>query len=724
MQPGVIIVSNRLPLSVKKVDGKLEFYPSVGGLATGLSSYVTNKRNKWIGWPGVASDDLTETEKQTITTELATRNCYPVFLTQKQLDGFYNGYSNSVLWPLFHDMPVKTKIGAQNWKTYRAVNKAFAEEVLALSEAGSTIWVHDYQLLILPAILRAERPKDNIGLFLHIPFPNPESFGELSESKALLSGMLGSDLVGFHTTGYANNFLECCQQLDAAIVEPRRVILGDRVVRVAELPMGIDYAKFSKAAKLQAVKKESRRLKRLYKNLKVILTVDRLEPSKGLVERIEAYEAFLEQNPKVRGKVVMVMLAVPSRTEIAEYKELKIKLEKIVKRINKHYGSPFWKPVDYMFTSLPFETIAALYQRADVAFITPLRDGMNLVAKEYIASKPRQNGVLILSETAGAAEELKEAIIVNPTERSSLIDALTRATTMPPRELKRRIKTMQKQVEHFTVHEWAGSFMKSLSQPLPGTRKRSATLSKSRRNNLIKAYRQTSSRLLLLDYDGVLVPFNNNPEKAGPSRQLLKLLTKLASADGNDVAVISGRPKESLESWFGDLPLTLAAEHGALIRPAGDRKWHKTSSSSQQWKQTIKPILEKYAARTPGASVEEKVWSLVWHYRRAQPYYAQKNLVILKRLFKSLSKDSGLTAQQGRKILEVRPADINKGNVVRYLLNSTHEFVLAIGDDATDEDMFTALPPGAHSIKVGRGQTAAGLRAASVKDILKLLEKF
>lgn len=726
MRPSVVIVSNRLPISVKKTDdGKLEFYPSVGGLATGLSSYVRDKRNKWIGWPGIPSDKLSEKERKTITEELIKHNCYPVFLRQKQLDDFYNGYSNTILWPLFHDLPAPMDDHDKFWKAYKAVNTAFGDAVLALSDARSTIWVHDYQLLLLPAQLRAARPGARIGFFLHIPFPSPASFEKLPSAKVLLAGMLGSDLVGLHTKAYVENFLSVSGHLTSDVIGDGQIILGDRTVRITDFPMGIDYERFTKARGLNTVKREVRRHQKRYKGMKVILTVDRLDPTKGLVERLEAYYEFLRQSPGLHGKVVMAMLAVPSRTEIDEYKKLRERVEGLVDKINSQFGTMKWQPVDYMYTSMPVESVTALYQVADIAFITPIRDGMNLVAKEFIASKPKNDGVLILSETAGAAQELTDALMVNPKRRRTMVEALKKAVGMPRGELRSRLSTMHQQIATHTVQYWAGSFMKTLQRPVPdGGRVRrhiTRTLTRERADDMAWLHGEAKHRMLLLDYDGVLAPFTDKPDQATPSAGVKNLLAKLASQKGTDVAIISGRSRDDLQQWLGHLPLTLVAEHGAMIRRAGNKTWRSTTPALKDWQYEVELILEKYAEKTPGAFVERKNYSLVWHYRRAGSYYAQKNLVILKRLLREPARRYHLEIHNGNKILEIKPQGINKGAAALALLDAQPEFILAVGDDYTDEDMFTALPLSAYTVKVGRGQTAARYRLPDVGSVQRLL---
>jgi trehalose 6-phosphate synthase/phosphatase len=727
MQPRLIIVSNRLPVSVKKVDGKLEFFPSTGGLATGLAPYAKDKRNRWIGWPGLPSDGLSEKERQEISAELKKHNCYPVFLSQKQLSEFYDGYSNSILWPLLHDNPISDESQARReklFKAYERVNAQYAETVLALSGSGTTIWVHDYQLMILPALLRLERPNDKIGFFLHTPFPTATNFAALVDAEALLAGVLGADLIGLHTASYVKNFLDTVHHFDSGITEHKKVILRDRVVRVTDFPIGIDYAKYEKARKSRGVTRELAKLRLQYAGLKVILTVDRLDPSKGLVERAKAYQTLLRENPKLRGKVVMIMLVVPSRMDVAEYQHLKVELEAVIKETNEEFGVMPWTPVDYLFTALPFEQVTALYRRADVAFITPLRDGMNLVAKEYLASKPNKNGVLVLSKTAGAADELKDAVMVDPRRPATLVKGLTKALNMKPKELRRRVGHMQDVLSTSTVQVWAGNFMHSLKQDTKLVPSRTWNLTPKKQRDVVEAYRRSKSRLLLLDYDGVLMAFHRNFADAQPTPKLSKLLTKLATDPKNNTVVISGRTKQDLELWFGDTPLQLVAEHGAYIRDPAGANWRTIPSEAVTgWQDKIHLVLEKYAALTPGAFVEVKQRSMVWHYRQATTYYAQKYLVVLKRVLKPMAASLGLQVQQGNMILEVRPDGVDKGTAAKHWLRKNPDFILAIGDDYTDEDTFAALPSYAFSVKVGRGRTAANYRLTNVEAVHTLLEK-
>ncbi|MGH7195879.1 MAG: bifunctional alpha,alpha-trehalose-phosphate synthase (UDP-forming)/trehalose-phosphatase [Candidatus Saccharimonadales bacterium] len=725
MQAGVVIVSNRLPLSVKKVGGKLEFSSSVGGLATGLNFYTKNKANKWIGWPGIASNEISEDEKVAIAQKLAEQNCYPVFLTQNQIENYYLGYSNSVLWPLFHGLPFDHEFDENYWKYYRDVNKLFSQAVLALGSKNDAIWVHDYQMLATAEMLRAERPDAQIGFFLHIPFPAVDAFAELPQAQSILKGMLGADLIGFHTSGYSDNFLDCCEQLNVGAVKLDKVTINGRTASVSEFPMGIDYDKFADAATKQIVQKHLRRFKRLAGSRKVILTVDRLDPTKGFLIRLKAYQEFLRAYPKFRGKVIMMMVAVPSRGDISAYKKLRKNVEKLVEQINDEFGTKRWQPINYMATSLPFEELAALYQLADVAFVVPLRDGMNLVAKEYIASQPKKDGVLILSQTAGAAEELQNAITVDPLDNQALVEALKTALSMSPRELHRRLGAMQRHIAASPVQDWAGTFMKSLKKTAttPVKARTTRTLNSGIQKKLLEKYSSSAKRLLLLDYDGVLAPFVNNPDDAKPSKSIIKIIEKLAGDKVNNLVIISGRSAQDLDSWFGDLPINLGAEHGALIKTKGQKTWQTSHKLPKNWQANILPILQKYAVATPGAFVEQKTSSLVWHFRQASPYYAQKNLVILKKVLIPIVKPLGLKIYSGNKILEIKHPAVNKGAVAWQWLKTKPDFILALGDDYTDEDTFVALPKNAWSVKVGRGRTRANYRLSSTTAVEALLKK-
>lgn len=720
----LIIVSNRLPVSVKKVDGNLEYAPSVGGLSTALASYVESGQARWIGWPGIALEDITDEERANITAELKKQHCVPVFLTKKQIDGFYNGYSNGALWPLFHHLPIGSGDTTANWHIYKEVNEQYAKETLRLSQSSSDIWIHDYQLLLVPSMLRISRPVQHIGFFLHIPFPGPGDLFQLKNANELLRGVLGSDLIGMHTTNYGTNFLDCCQQAGIGVVAPRKVALPTRVVRVVDFPIGINYRKFAEASKSTAVVRELNKLVWKYRGKKVILTIDRLDPTKGLVERLSAYRTLLEENPALLRKVTLVMQAMPSRTDVPEYQKLRHDVDELIADINTTFGTHSWQPVEPIFSPLPFEQYAALYQRADIAFITPIRDGMNLVAKEYLASHPDSDGVLVLSKTAGAAEELKDAILVDPTKPESLVRGLKKAIDATPSSFVKQTGKMQRYLRRHTVDKWADGFISALQTPLPPpTHYFTRSLIGAPERALISDYHQAHTRLLLLDYDGTLRPLVKHPEEAKPPRQILSALERLGNDSHNRVVVISGRDKATLTAWLGKLPVTLVAEHGAFIKKPEWKTWHRMLSDVGGWKETVKHLFDEYASITPGARVEEKEHSVVWHYRGVSPYLAAKTTVLLRKELRQLAKTNRLGLKEGKMILEVSHLDISKGHALQEWLLKDQDFVMAIGDDATDEDMFRDAPAGTYTIKVGRGRSAAHYRVPNPASVHKLLRK-
>lgn len=718
----VIIVSNRLPVSVKKDDGKLVFYPSLGGLATGLSSYANDSNNQWIGWPGISNEELSEDDKHKIVAELAKHNCTPIFLSEKQIDEYYNGYSNSVLWPAFHELPAKKQADPTWWRAYRSVNQAFAESVLNIAETGSRIWVHDYQLLLVPELLRKSRVDLITGFFLHIPFGKPKNMTKLPEYKKLVQGILGADVVGFHTTEYVQNFVDLATQIGISKVTDNELTANGHPVRIGNFPMGIDYQKFSGANKSKAVRRAAKKYRKRYRRLKIIVAVDRLDPTKGLVERLQAYRTFLYLQPKMRGKVVLSMVAAPSRTEVKAYQNLTRRIQKLVTEINEEYGTTRWQPVDYMNVSLPFEEVTALFQIADVAFIAPLKDGMNLAAKEFVASN-RKNGVLILSETAGAAQELSDAILVNPRRPQDLVDAIDEALKMQKREFRNRLRRMQLRLSTHTVQDWAQGFIETLQQPVPGTPTLTRSLSPKLQQTLLEDYKISNRRLIFIDYDGTVVPFSKNYKDVAPPQEVTKVIRKLGDNKQNAVVLISGRSPEDLQKWFGELPINLVAEHGAAIRKSGNKRWTTIERVDTEWKRVLLPALQKYVDLAPGARIEVKPHSIVWHYRAVSPYYAQKYAVVIKRAFKPVLKTYGLELLQGNKVLEIKNPRIGKDKAAQTWLNRGYDFMLSIGDDATDEQLFEILPEFAYSVKVGRGITTARFRLAKPSQVIALLKK-
>jgi trehalose 6-phosphate synthase/phosphatase len=458
---------------------------------------------------------------------------------------------------------------------------------------------------------------------------------------------------------------------------------------------------------------------------KVIFSVDRLDYTKGLINRLRGYETFLKLNPQWHGKVVFVISVAPSRIGVDSYQAMKLELEQTVGRIVGDYGNVHWTPLVYQFRNLTFEEIVPLYRLCDVALITPLRDGMNLVAKEFIASRPDQTGVLILSEMAGAAKEMGEAIIINPFHREDFSKALDQALTMPVEEQIRRNQLMQERLRRYNVVRWADDFVQALmaTQKTEAAR-RARLLTGKAYSGMIQQYRSAPRRTLLLDYDGTLVPFAAEPKLAQPDAELIETLTALGTDPANQVAIISGRPRRTLEEWFGQLPISLIAEHGAWLRNNG-AEWRMLKNLTADWKERVRPILNLYVDRLPGALMEEKEFSLAWHYRRADPEQASMRAKELLDDLAGFTRNIDVQVFEGNKVIEIRNAGVNKGSAaIEWLAGQTPDFVLGIGDDWTDEDLFRALPSTALSVRVGVENTAARYYLVTPTAVRRLLREF
>ena len=716
----LIIVSNRLPVTIDRADGNLIYYPSAGGLATGLNSLDESLDRKWVGWPGKAIRD--DWEREAIRKDLGDDGLVPVFLSEDDIRDFYGGFSNKVIWPHFHYFTQYTDYThGEYWEAYESVNRRFAESVLPLVEPGDAVWVHDYQLMLLPGMIRARRPEVAIGFFLHIPFPSYEIFRILPWREEILEGVLGSDLVGFHTFGYMRHFLSAAYRIGGHEHSFGRMSIGGRAVNVDVYPMGIDYDKYADAAPDDA-DEGVRAIRKLASGRRLVISVDRLDYTKGIPQRIRAIGRFLETHPEYNRQVSFVMLVVPSRDSVDQYQDLKHEVETLVGEINGLYGTFDWTPIKYFYRSLSFGALNALYQRADVALITPLRDGMNLVAKEFIASKEHEKtGVLILSEMAGAASELTDAITVNPQDADDIVAALDRALSMPADEQRERIAKMQERLRKRNVRNWAAAFMKDLKRLTMKQEPTHANLVTDEvTDEIVAAYRAARNRLLMLDYDGTLMGFHTDPQAVAPDDDLLALLKALASAEGNSLIVNSGRDHETLERWVGGLGIDMAAEHGVRRRRGG--RWEVAPGMSDAWKAKVREVLDDMVERTPGSFIEEKEFSLAWHYRKAEKDLGAKRVREFREVLSYLTANLDLQVLEGHKVVEIKNAGVNKGKAAAtWIENADYDFALTIGDDHTDEDTFRAMPEDAYTIKVGKGATSARFEVEDVTAVRALL---
>lgn len=718
----IILASNRLSVSVTHEDG-FSFSPSVGGLATGLSSFSQREDSLWVGWSGLADDTLSEEERSYVSKKLRDEyQSVTVPLSAHDLNHFYYGFCNNVIWPLFHYFPADVVYDPSAWESYREINERFFHAIREIAEPDDYVWIHDYQLMLLPGMVREALPDTRIGFFLHIPFPSYELFRLLPWREELLHGMLGADLIGFHTYDYARHFLSSVRRLLG--LDNNLGVVRDRnsMSKIDVFPMGIDYAKYSSAADNETVKEEADQVRASVGDRKLILSVDRLDYSKGIPNRLQAYDSFLEQFPDYQGHVELVMIVAPSRTEVPRYQQLKRELDELVSTINGRYGTISWTPIKYFFRTFPFDQLCGLYCCADVLLVTPVRDGMNLIAKEYVAARKDLGGTVVLSETAGAAREMSESIIVNPSDIRGIARAIRHALELDGHERTEGNRRIHDRLRRYDVHFWAEDFMEKLELIVESRENlRSRRITSRVRSDILGSFGKAERRLIFLNYDGTLVEFSDGRTESQPDSGLMKNIHTLASDRRNEVVIVSSRSCEDLDKWFSDMRVGLIAEYGVWIKPIGG-EWELIEQLDNDWKSIVRPILDRHAVRTPGSRVNESEYSLGWGYGNAEPELAAVRKSELRDALTSLTGNLHLSILEGQNALEIKSSEISKGRAsMRWLDSGEWNFVFAVGDDWSDEELFAVLPDTAFSIKVGVEISRARYFLESEQQVRKLI---
>ena len=704
----LIVVSNRLPVTVAVSHGTATVKPSMGGLATGLRGPFERSQGLWIGWPGELSR-LAPPAREAVLAELSQLRALPVELSADEVRSFYEDFANGVLWPLFHYLLDRVPLHSKGWDSYRRVNAKFADVVVANYRPGDTVWVQDYQLLLLPELLRQRLPDARIGFFLHIPFPASEVFRMLPWRAQVLKGMLGADLIGFHTPSYARNFGSAVVRLLGHEPMFDEVTVEGRAVKFRAYPMGIDAAAF--AGPGEPLEQGFH----LAEGERLLLGVDRLDYTKGIRRRLAACERVLQRRPDLRGKLRIVQIAVPSRERVGAYEDFRARVEQTIGAINGRWSTLGGAAIHYLYRGFSQEQLISLYRAASVMLVTPLRDGMNLVAKEFASARIDGDGVLVLSEFAGAAEEMPEALQVNPFDIDGMATAIEQALDMPEAERRARMAGLHARVAQFDVHLWAENFLAALQEP------RSPPVPLAPRltvETALAAALAAERVAVFLDYDGTLVEIAARPDLARPDAELIGLLADLSRRTDYSVHVVSGRPRAELERWFGALPLGLHAEHGMYSRIDGD--WVARGVVPEDLRARVKATLEQVASCTPGSHVEVKAVGLAWHYRQAEPEHGAHQARQLRVHLRDVLTGTPLEVLAGDKVVEVRLRGMHKGLVVRGLLRPG-DLALAVGDDRTDEDLFAALPDDAMTVKVGRGSSVARHYLPDVAAVRALL---
>ncbi|TSA39225.1 MAG: bifunctional alpha,alpha-trehalose-phosphate synthase (UDP-forming)/trehalose-phosphatase [Porphyromonadaceae bacterium] len=727
----LIIAAYRLPFKFTQTKSGIKAVQNSGGLVSAILTLsekfmliAGNGNEKKIIWTGIADDMSVDLPSAAFENEQF--DIVPVGISPKLNDLHYAGFSNDLLWPLFHYFPSYCVYNNDYFVGYKEVNSRFCDEIIKVAKPGDFIWVHDYQLLLLPEMIRERLPGVTIGFFLHIPFPSFELFRLLPRywRESIITGMLGADLIGFHTNDYTQHFIKCVKRTTIFECHQNIIYTPNKLVKADVFPIGIDYDKFHNACLNENVLAEKQKILKNLPGQKLIFSVDRLDYSKGLLLRLKGYETFLEKFPEWHTKVVYNMVVVPSRDSIEKYKEMKKEIESTVGRINGQYSSLAWRPIIYQYRSLSFNEMVALYDVSDVGLITPLRDGMNLVAKEYVACQVENKGVLILSEMAGAAAELDDALIINPVDHNLLAEAIHTALVMEPADKHARLERMQHRLATYNVFTWAYDFFHQAYD----TKEHQRMLNVKFVNNPIASqitseYHNAHSRILFLDYDGTLVAFSKYPELAVIDRKTINIIKKISQDPKNHIVIISGRNREFLERQFKGINVTLVAEHGYFIKRGNDL-WEAAFDPDLHWKETVMPVLLEYVNRCNGTFVEEKTSSIAWHYRNADSDLAQRRLHELRDdLTEIIRNKPDFEIIDGNKVLELKSGRYDKGQAANaLLLNESFDFILAAGDDKTDEFLFKALPETAYTIRIGLSPSLAKFNVAEFTIFLELLK--
>ncbi|HKA15555.1 MAG TPA: bifunctional alpha,alpha-trehalose-phosphate synthase (UDP-forming)/trehalose-phosphatase [Myxococcota bacterium] len=671
----LIVASNRLPVTIERGRRGPQLRRSSGGLVAALDPALRALGGSWLGWLGAAG--------AAPDTDLGY-SLEPIELTSKEVRRYYQGFSNRTLWPLFHYFPERVRVDPREFATYDAINRRFAEQIARRVGPRDLVWIHDYHLLRCGLHLRAMRPDARIALFVHIPFPPYDVYRVLPQYREVLRGMLACDLIGFHCPGYVENFLDCVERLLGERIDraAERIEHGARTVQVGAFPLGIDYAAFEKRAREAPPSEESAE--------RMILGVDRLDYTKGIPERLLAFEHLLEHHREHRGQVVFLQVAVPSRSHVGDYHRLKRQIDELVGRVNGRFGRPRWTPIHYLHRSIHPDRLAGLYRDAAVALVTPLRDGMNLVAKEFVACQVAEPGVLVLSRMAGAAETMEEALRVNPYHLDGVAETLHRALTLPAEDRLARMRALQKRERDHDVMAWCTQFLEAAGTPVSTI----APVGAEDFERWIGRPTRGWPLVVFLDYDGTLAEIARRPSEAQLSTGMRAALAACAARGDTDLVIVSGRSLVDVRAMVGVPELVYAGNHGLEIEGPGMSPFrHPDLAHYAERARRLAPELATLCS--DGAWVEEKGATLAVHFRELAPE-RQPSLVDAAR---ARINAAGFQARDAHCAIEARPPIAwDKGHAALHVLRdrhgqawSTYVRVIYAGDDDTDEDAFRAL---------------------------------
>ncbi|XP_073001058.1 alpha,alpha-trehalose-phosphate synthase [UDP-forming] 5 [Typha latifolia] len=738
-QEKVIIVGNQLPIRAHRRpdDRGWNFSWDEDSLLLQLKDGIGEETE--VIYVGCLREEIEPSEQDDVSQTLfETFKCVPAFLPSDLFSKFYHGFCKQHLWPLFHYMlPLSPDLGGRFdrslWQAYVSVNKIFADKVMeVISPEDDFVWVHDYHLMVLPTFLRKRFSRVKLGFFLHSPFPSSEIYRTLPVRDELLRALLNADLIGFHTFDYARHFLSCCSRMLGLDYQSKRGYVGidyyGRTVSIKILPVGIHMGQLKLVMNLPETEARVAELRDQFKNRIVMLGVDDMDIFKGISLKLLAMENLLEQHPEWRGKVVLVQIANPARGRGRDVQEVQSETYSTAERINKRYGRPGYEPVILIDSPLQFYEKIAYYVIAECCLVTAVRDGMNLIPYEYIVcrhgneklnqvlqldpSVPKQS-MLVVSEFIGCSPSLSGAIRVNPWNIDSVAEAMDIALEMRESEKQLRHEKHYRYVSTHDVGYWANSFLQDLERTCKDHGRRTCwgigfglgfrvialdpSFRKLSVDHLVSCYKKTKNRAILFDYDGTIMPQASINKT--PTSEAINILKSLCSDPGNSVYLVSGRGKETLSNWFSSCnKLVIAAEHGYFLREKHEDEWETCVPVADfDWKQIAEPVMKLYTETTDGSTIETKESALVWHYQYADPDFGSCQAKELLDHLESVLANEPVSVKSGQHIVEVKPQGVTKGLVAERLLSTMQQkgicadFVLCIGDDRSDEDMFEVI---------------------------------
>ena len=656
----VLIASNRLPFTVCHDGGEITLKAASGGLTAALGAVHRTSGSLWIGWPGECAP-LDASERAALAARLRMDHVVPVDVSNREAAEYYDGICNTVLWPTLHYLVDRIPVLLPDFAAYRTVNERFADALVAEYQPGDAIWIHDYHLMLVPALVRGRIPDAAIGYFLHTPFPAADVFRILPWRCELLDGILGATLIGLQTERDVHNFGDTLRQVTDYQPSAHAVISDGREIRFGAYPVGIDPARLESVADMDEPYSTtaSTRSRRLF------VGIDRLDYTKGISRRLAAFERLLEQHPSLVEEVELLQIAVPSREHVPSYQSLKDELQEQVATVNRRFATPGWTPVSYHVEAVPAEDLPAIYRAADVMLVTSIRDGMNLVAKEFVSSRHDEDGVLVLSELAGAAEQLREALLVNPYSVEDLAATMLTALSLDGDDRRLRMRALREEVFSATADRWMERFLSDLTAPVIDE----CTACEHVVRSVTTTVNAGKDVVLVLSYDAALDGVGSVANPSGPDAELSQLLDALSQRPGIELHLVSGADHDMLDSWLPFAHAVLWAEDGIWRRERHGRRWRRMPWVMTDWKEDVRDLLDRFVARTPGAIVDEQGAALRWHYGRCDRIVGRSHAQTLAAFLREGSAAMGYTVTDAADVIIVRPVGCSLARTLETIVD-------------------------------------------------------